>query len=238
MRKSWLALGLVFVLLGLIFYLNYNISVYRETYFEKDSVINYQSGNPLPPERSVSAYLTKDDHFFFNFSKGRYWSNNVPGQFEPTIVEENYSIPYPKIVGFNIKGPSDTVLVEVYLAQGSQIYLISYVNQSEDFTVLPGGNLTFVNVGIEGIINNNGTYTIEAISLVPPSFKTQQVFYGIEEDPPKTMALYTLGNVKTYPYAILLPTGIVIISFGTILSVWSLKSERKLREGRARLRKH
>jgi hypothetical protein len=237
MRKDWLALGLILVLLGLILSLYHNVSIYRETYFAKDIVVNYKPDNPLPPRTSVSAYLAKEDHFFFNFSKGRYWTNNVPGQFEPTIVEENYSIPYPKIVGFNIEGPSDTVSVEAYVAQGSQPYLISYENQSEDFTILPGGNLTFGNVGIEGIANINGTYTIKAVSLVPPSFKTEKEFYGITEDPPINMGLYTIGNAKTYPYAILLPTGILIASSGVILSVWALKTERKLRRRKARFRK-
>jgi hypothetical protein len=219
MRKGWLTLGLIIIFIGLILSFFYNIPVYAESYKVKDT--GYL-------ELSVSANLEAGEHFFFNFSKGQYWTG-VEEVFEPVLVGENYSIPEHKIVTFEIYCPSgDLVETEVYVVEGTMPFLVSYLNQTDDFTPLENGNLTVL-ARIEGIVNISGTYKIEAHSIVPPIFKTEKETLDIEEDPPRDMTLGTIETVETQPYFALLPVGIVLASSGAVLSVWATRAQRKLK---------
>jgi hypothetical protein len=199
--------------------------VYVESYVLKSQVKqNYASGSL---KTNISAYFEVGEHFFFNFSRGRYWTG--PEEiFEPSETHVDFAIPPHKKVTFDIHTPSNNVFeVEVWVVEGQYPYVVIYLNKSDDFTPLRGGNLTLTGVGIEGIINKNGTYTVEVVCIVPPIYKTQTEMLDIYEDPPITMNLYSIQMVETKPYGVLLPLSFVVAFFGIILSVWAAKSERK-----------
>jgi hypothetical protein len=228
MRKYWLAFGLTLLFVSLVFYSVSGLPVYVESFVLKSQVKqNYVSGTL---ETGISGYFEVGEHFFFNFSSGRYWTG--PEEvFEPSETHVDFAIPPHKKVTFDVHTPSNDVFeVEVWVVEGQNPYVVVYLNQSDDFTPLRGGNLTFINVGIEGIINKNGTYTVEAVAIVPPIYKTDIEVLGIDEDPPITMNLYSVQRVETKPYGVLLPSSFVAAFSGVALSAWAAKSERKRRK--------
>jgi len=226
MRKYWFAFGLILLLISLAFYSASGLTVYVESYILKSQVNqDYASGNLTT---SISGYFEVGEHFFFNFTVGRYWGGKEE-VFEPPETHENWSIPSHKKVTFDVQTPSNDVFeVEVWVVSETMCpYVVIYQNQSEDFTPLRGGNLTFTNVGIEGVINKNGTYTVSAVAIVPPIYKTGTEVLRIDEDPPRKMNLYSIQMVETKPYQALLPSSFVVAFSGVTLSVWAAKSEKK-----------
>jgi hypothetical protein len=106
-----------------------------------------------------------------------------------------------------------------------------FYRESEDFTHLPDGNVTFLNVGVEGIVNKNGTYTITAVCIDPPVFKTEnEPPLSINEDPPREMRLYVIKNVETKPYYLLLPTGIFLAVFGVTISILGVAAKKRRKQ--------
>ncbi len=228
MRKYWLALGLILLFVSLVFYSLSGLQVYVESFVLKSQVKqNYVSGNL---ETSISGYFNVGEHFFFNFSRGRYWTG--PEEvFEPSETHKDFAIPPHKKVTFDVYTPSNDLFeVEVWVVEGQYPYVVIYLNQSDDFTPLRGGNLTLINVGIEGIINKNGTYTVKVVAIVPPIYKTSTETLDIDEDPPIAMNLYSVQKVETKPYEMLLPSSLVVAFCGVTLSVWAAKSGRKRRK--------
>jgi hypothetical protein len=230
MRKYWFALGLILLLVSFIFYFASGLPVYVESYVLKSKVTqNYVSGTL---KTKVSAYFEVGEHFFFNFSRGRYWTG--PEEvYEPSETHVDFAIPPHKKVTFDVHTPSNMFEVEVWMVEGQDPYVVLYLNKSDDFTPLRGGNLTVPSsnvVGIEGIINRNGTYTVEVVAVVPPIYKTETEVLDINEDPPITMNLYSVRKVETKPYEVLLPSSFVVAFSGVTLSVWAAKSGRKRRK--------
>jgi hypothetical protein len=228
MRKYWLTFGLILLLVSLVFYSASGLSVYAELFVLKNQVKQDYASGTL--ETSISGYFEVGEHFFFNFSTGRYWTG--PEEiFEPSETHMDFAIPPHKKVAFDVHTPSnDSFKIEVWVVEGRDPYVVIYLNQSDDFTPLRGGNLTFINVGIEGIINKNGTYTVEVVAIVPPIYKTQTEALGIDEDPPTKMNLYSVQRVETKPYEMLLPSSFVTAFSGVTLSVWAARSEKKRRK--------
>jgi hypothetical protein len=217
MRKGWLTLGLIIIFAGLILSYFYNVPVYEKSERIRDTGFL---------ELSVSGNFAIGEHFFFNFSKGQFWTGTEE-IFEPTRVEENYTIPPHKIVSFKISCPSgDLVFADVYMVEGVSPMMVVYINQSDDFTPLEDGNLT-LRARMEGIINRNGTYTIEIMSVLPPIYKTSEETIQLKDDPPRDMTLGVIETVEKHPYFMLLPMGIVFASSGAMLGVWAVKSKKK-----------
>jgi hypothetical protein len=207
-------------------------------YSEKAKVENvYETGGyAVNPINSITAAFDAGDHFFFNFTRGFFWSNQVDGQLEPlTYIGEDIAIPAHKILTFMIDCPSgDAVASEGYMVSGETLYGVFYSNVSDDFTPLSGGNFTFntPETGLEGIIQRSGEYTFRAIALVPPSYKTATEGFKITEDPPRKMWLWLVNEVETQPYLVLLPVGITVASLGAVVCVWATiaKVERRSRK--------
>jgi hypothetical protein len=99
-------------------------------------------------------------------------------------------MPPHKIATFYLHTPSSELSVEVYVVAGTDPFAVVYDNESSDFTPLAGGNLTFTNVGVEGTINRTGTYTMEAVTVVPLVLRDANHTYTMATDPPLTMSLY------------------------------------------------
>lgn len=221
MKKGWFILGLAAILIGLILFSFYNTFVY---------VDNHHVRGMSSLKVEVSGYFDSGERFFFNFSRGRYWTG-AEELFEPSETWEDFYIPPHKKVAFHVITPSNDVCeVEAWVVKGETPYVIIYRNQSSDFTPLPNGNLTFTGAGIEGIINRSGIYTIKAVSIVPPITKTiQEPALGIEDDPPRTMALWKIETVQTQPYSVFLPIGVASACIGAIVIVHSARDKRKRR---------
>jgi hypothetical protein len=227
MKKELFVSGLILIIVGLILSSGYNISVYVESYVLKNSVVNtFEPGSQL--ENSISGYFEAGERVFFNFSRGRYWGGSEE-MFEPGYSTWNFSIPEYKTVSFEIYTPSNDVCeFQALVVYGENPYVIIFYKESEDFTHLPDGNLTFLNVGVEGIVNKNGTYTIKAVCIDPPVSKTRdEPPLSINEDPPMEMDLWTIKNMETKPYHLLLPMGIFLASFGIIISIWGTIATKK-----------
>jgi hypothetical protein len=217
-RENWIAFGLVVIVVGLLFLAFSNGTISVDNYVAAgslDNSINYAAGRP--PQVNVSGNFEVNQHFFFNFSKGRFWGVSYDqnyGGLEPTITDfaPGTSLPPHKIVTFDIYTPSgDVIETEIYVVEGTDPFAVVYLNQSTDFVPLGSGNLTLVNVGLEGTIRNNGTYTVKASYVFPPVYRDANDTYDINTDPPLLMNLWNIDSVETKPYFV------PFISVGTIL---------------------
>jgi hypothetical protein len=240
-RENWVALGLVLIVVALLFLAFSNSPTHADNYVPKGSVDNSNNyANNHPPEVSVSGNFTAGQHFYFNFTKGRYWGlkYDVENQgLEPTITDfaPDTSIPAHKIVGFDLYTPSgDRVNVDVYVIYGTDPFAVVYSNQSADFVSLEGGNLTLAgarDVGMEGTVNRNGTYTVKATAIVPPVYKDENTVYDVNTDPPLIMSLWNIETVETKPYFVpFISIGTILIVSGAVSSIWA--GGRKRRQSR------
>jgi hypothetical protein len=237
MKKKLLVSGLLLIIVGLILFSKYNVPVYLEDYVRKDSVVNtYVAGSPL--QNSISFNFSAGEHIFFNFSRGRYWAGTEE-LFEPAYTGMNFSIEAFKTVSFEIYTPSnDVVEFEAWMPSGLYTYVIIFYNESEDFTHLPDGNLTFSGAGVEAIVNKSGTYNFTAVSIDPPLTPTRNESLGVYQDPPMEMDLSTIENTETKPYYPLLPAGMSVASLGAIISVWgAIATEKRRRVLKSHYRK-
>jgi hypothetical protein len=245
MKKEWLALGLLLILAGLVFLYFSNTSVYNDNYVPKASFDNHVYYNEgLPTKVSLTAYFDVGQRFFFNFTNGRFWGVQYDQQyglepaytnFAPTTAIEAY-----KTAEFYLYTPSgDAVQTEVYLVGGSEVFAVAYLNQSADFVPLLGGNLTFVNVGMEGTIERAGNYTVRVNDIAPDVMRSQTESYNITADfvngisspggdPPLEMYLWTIVTVETKPYFVsFVSAGGVLLFVGTVSSVWAGRPKKR-----------
>jgi len=227
MKKAYLIVGSLLIFLGLILITLHNTPVFVTTYKIKDM---YQAN--VREHIEVTGFFNEEDHFFFNFSSGKYWGGDpLTEPYEPSCDLGEAYIPEHKVVIFQIFTPSKTCIVEAKLPHGLYTFAIIYANKSDDFTILSGGNLTWSNVGIEGIVNKKGNYTIRAMLITPPVYKTR-IGEGeplqIEDDPPQEMTLWLIQEVETKPYFILLPIGATSVMGGVVLVMSSpIKSKKR-----------
>lgn len=227
LKKEYLVVGFSLITIGLIFIGVHNNSVFVQTFEVKD---RYEA--KVRESIEVRGYFEKGDHFYFNFTSGKYWGGEpLTELYEPSCDLGEAYLPEHKIVVFYVDTPSnETCLVEARLPYGIYTFAIIYANKSKDFTPLPGGNLTWSDVGIEGIINKEGNYAIRAVLITPPVYKTR-VGEGeplqIEDDPPQEMVLWVIRDVETKPYFILLPFGITLITCGVVLDLISARDRGK-----------
>jgi hypothetical protein len=92
-----------------------------------------------------------------------------------------------------------------------------------------GGNLTMSHAGLEGIINRNGTYTVNAVEIDPPVYRDQSHTYDIAGDPPLKMSLWTVQTVETKPYFVLcMSAGTILIFSGVATEIWTGTSKMRL----------
>ncbi|MGD0979072.1 MAG: hypothetical protein ABR962_08030 [Candidatus Bathyarchaeia archaeon] len=236
MKKEWLALGLLLILAGFVLLFFSNTSVYQDSYVSRASLnnsVNYSEG--LPTGVSLTAYFNASQRFFFNFSKGRFWGvaydqqhglEPINTEFAPGTAIEPY-----KTVEFYLYTPSgDVVVSEVYLVGGSEIFAVAYLNQSADFVPLPGGNLTFANVGMEGSTERSGNYTVKAIDIEPYIMKSATEMYNMSGDPPLQMNLWNVETVVTRPYfASSVSAGGALLLVGAVSSVWAGRPKKRRR---------
>jgi hypothetical protein len=236
LKKEWLALGLLLILAGFAFLYFSNTSLYNDDYVSKaslDNSVNYNKS--LPTEVSLTAYFNASQRFFFNFTKGRFWGVQYDQQngLEPANMNfaPNTTIPPYKTVEFYLYTPSgDVVLSEVYLEGGTEIFAVAYVNQSADFVPLPGGNLTFVNVGMEGRIERSGNYTVKANDIEPYVMKSATEMYNMSGDPPLEMNLWNVETVGTKPYFVSsVSVGGALLFVGAVSSVWAGRPKKRRR---------
>jgi hypothetical protein len=236
----WLVFGLSLLLVGLVLSPLYNTVVMADIFALENEVRNiYDSGGyALNPVSSVSTELSEGERFFYNASKGFFWSNNVPGQLEPTWIEENFTIPPFKILTIMIDCPSgNSSMVDIYYISGTSPYAVFYRNQTDDFVALELGNFTsaYHFVGVWGIAQKSGVYNFGAYAVLPTSYKTSTEGFTVTQDPPRVMQVWNVGEVETYPYMVLLPIGAVMASIGAVSSVWAYKAKTGL-TGRSRKR--
>jgi len=233
-RKEPLAFALILIIVGFVLFYFSGTVVNQDQYALKASIdnnVSYAEGSPML--LSVSAHFDSGQRLFFNFTTGRYWGllYDQENGMEPAMTNfaPNASINPYKIAVFYIYTPSnDTVVTEIYVVGGNQIYSVVYTNQSADFTPLNGRNCTFYNVGLEGIAQANGNYTLKIDAVDPPIRYDQTKTYFINSDPktgdpPTAMMLYSIATAATKPYLVSgVFAGVLIISLGIILSVWAL----------------
>jgi len=238
-RKEWFGLGLILVIAGLLLLGFSNTPVYGDSYLQRGSLDNSLI-YPGVPKVSVLGYFEAGQRFLFNFTKGRFWGVKYDidnGGLEPGFdVNADVSIPQHKILTFAIYTPSsDDFIVEVYLVSGTSPFMVVYDNQSADFVPLDGGNLTS-NAAMEGTINRTGNYSVEATALVPPALQDVGHYYGVAQDPPETMVLWSIEAVATRPYFVSsVSVGAMLILIGTGCSAWagiSKKPSKHLRKTR------
>lgn len=227
MKKEYFVVGFSLIIIGLIFIGVHGNSVFVSTYEVKD---RYEA--KARENIEVRGCFKEGDHFYFNFTSGKYWGGEpLTELYEPSCDLGEAYIPEHKIVVFYVYTPSnETCVVEARLPYGMYTFAIIYANKSNDFTPLSGGNLTWIDVGIEGIINKEGNYTITAVLITPPAYKTrigEGAPLEIEDDPPQEMVLWIIRDVETKPYFILLPFGVTLIICGIILDLISVKRRGK-----------
>jgi hypothetical protein len=253
-KKEWFALGLVLIVAGFALLSFSNTVVYTDNYLAQGSLDNtvYEHSG-LTPRVSVSGHFDAGQRLWFNFTKGNFWGVQYDIQnegLEPANTEfaPGTAIEPYKTIYFNLYTPSgDVVSTEVYLVGGTEPFAVVYFNQSADFVPLPGGNLTFASVGVEGTIERTGNYTIVATTIQPLVRKDAQNTYdvvansitgkgAVQADPPLTMNLWSIDAVETKPYLVSFVTvGAVILVPGVISSVWATRPKR--RRARDRLNK-
>jgi hypothetical protein len=234
-KKEWFALGLILILAGLTFLYFSNTSIDVNSYVVRGLLDNYVYYNQsLSPWLNVSGYFEAGQHFFFNFSKGVFWGsqydvNNMglePGntEFAPGTAIERY-----KTVDFDLCTPSgDVVSTEVYVVQGAAPFAVVYFNQSADFLPLLGGNLTFVNVGIEGVTERTGNYTVIATAVNPLVHRDATHLYDITTDPPTRMTVYRIDQAVTKPYFVSsVSAGGVLLVIGAVSSGWAGRPKKR-----------
>ena len=246
MKKEWLALGLLLILAGLVLVYFFNTSVYNDNYVPKaslDNLVNYNEG--FPAELSLTAYFEAGQRFFFNFTKGRFWGSSYDQAYGLEPANTNFAPdtaiePY-KTAEFYLYTPSgDMVLCEVYLMGGTEVFAVAYVNQSEDFVPLPDGNLTFANnLGMEGIAERSGNYTVKVNDIEPYVMESATEMYNITAyflngisspggDPPLQMYLWNVETVETKPYFVSsVSAGGVLLFVGAVTSVWARRPKNR-----------
>lgn len=234
MKKEWFALGLILIIAGLAFLGFSSTVVYAENYVSRgslDNSVNYQTGRAT--KLSVSGYFEVGERFFFTFTNGRFWGSQYDiAHFglEPEFdFAPNTTIREYKTVDFDLYTPSgDVVWTIVYLISGTGHFAVVYQNQSADYVPLVDGNLTFTDVGVEGTIARNGTYTVTAASIDPPVHFNETTIYQIAGDPPLAMNLYDIETVKTMPRLVSFASvGTVLMVSGVVLGVWASKPKRR-----------
>lgn len=242
MKKEWLAFGLLLILAGLVLLYFSNTPVYKDNYVPEASIdnsVNYDNG--LPAELSVTANFTVGERLFFNFTKGRFWGLSYDQEYglEPANTEfaPGTAIEAYKTAEFYLYTPSgDVVVSEVYLVGGSAPFAVTYpYNLSSDFVPLPGGNLTFVNVGIEGTVERTGNYTVKVNDIEPYVMQDASHTYNISSDPttgdpPLGMYLWNVGTIETKPYFLsFISAGGVLLLVGVVTSIWAGRPKRRRR---------
>ena len=227
MKKSYVFAGLLIFIVGLALTFLHDYPINVESYEQRGYIKNtYQPGGELLT--TVSGNFSAGERLFFNFTRGRYWTG-VEEPMEPGFdVNPGVAIPRHKIVAFVIQTPSgQNCNVDAYVVEGESTFMVIFRDKVDDLEPLPNGNLTFQNVGAECLVKKNGTYTVQAYSIVPLIYKTMEEVLTLEEDPPRIMALWCIKNATIYPYQFLLPFGLFLIFLGLVLGVWGLKGKRR-----------
>lgn len=228
-RENLIGLSLIVIILGLLVLVFANSPVKAENYVLKAEVDNSQT----PFKLSVSGYFEAGQVFFFNFTKGSYWGvkyDQENGGLEPTLTDfaPDTSLPPHKIVTFYLHTPSDSLGLEVYVVGGTDPFAVTYQNESSDFVPLTGGNLTFVNLGVEGTVNRSGNYTIEAVTVIPLILRDVNDSYTLATNPLALMRLWNINSVETTPYFVaFVSMGSILIGSGAVASVWAVTSKRR-----------
>lgn len=245
-RENVLALGIVLIIVALVILSLSNSPTYGDKYVQEAIVDN---SNQASLSVVVSAHFDAGQHLFFNFTKGHYWGNEYDdnnGGLDPGMdIGTNCSIPSYKEIYFSLYMPSgDNLSVGVYLAGGTDPYIAVLYNQSAEFTPLSGANETFQDVGLEGITNVSGTYTVEGESIYPLILRTTDQTYsivaspGIGADPPLNMGLWNIETVESKPYLIPFVTlGTILIASGAVSLVWTGKPRRRPNRHNKRIKK-
>jgi hypothetical protein len=234
LKKEWFALGLILIVAGFAFLYFSNTSVYVNNYVQIASIdnsVNYNKGYPL--QLNITAHYDVGQRFFFNFSKGRFWGVQYDQEvaLEPPnmMFAPNASIEAYKTAEFYVYTPSgDMVVSEVYLVGGKSIFAVTYLNQSADFVPLSGGNLSFYYVGIEGIVERSGNYTITANDIEPYVMQSATQQYTMQTDPPLQMYLWNLETTSSKPYLVSsVSVSGVLFFVGAVTSVWAGRPKRR-----------
>ncbi len=242
-KENWVALGAVLIILALITMVFSNVSSGTENYIPKASVDN----SPLGSSNVViSGNFEAGQNFLFNFTKGHFWGvqyDQQNGGLEPADNQfaPNATIPPYKEIYFGLIGPSGYRLeVGVYLDGGVEPYAVVVYNETADFalaqfTPISGRNLTEDNVGIQGITNATGNYTVIAETIAPPVYRALNMTYDVVAnpsenvlaDPPLQMGLWNVETGETKPYLIPVATmGAILLVSGVGSVVWAVKPSR------------
>lgn len=241
-KENWFALGLIFVVLGLVTFAFANISVKAEDYSLVASVDNTQT----PTKVSISGNFASGEQFFFNFTKGHYWGveyDQTNGGLEPqwNDFSNTTSLPPYKVVTFYLHTPSGgSVPIDVYVIHGTDPFAVVYENQTSDYTPLWGGNLSLINLGVAGIINQPGIYGIEGVSVVPLILKGpgQNNTYTLVQDPPLLMKLWTVNTSESVPYFIpSISLGTIVIASGVGSCIWAIAPKKQGRHSKKTAKK-
>jgi hypothetical protein len=242
-KKEWFVLGLTLIILGLALVSLRGTTVYQDGYLSRGSLDNYHMyyDKGLSPQRSVSGNFTTGENFFFNFTKGRFWGvqydiNNKGLEPPNNDFAPNTTIPGYKTVDFLIHTPSgDTVWSIFYVVGGAEPFAVTYFNESADFVPLAGGNLTFVNTGMNATIERAGNYTVEAVSVDPSVHQDENHTYDITTDPPTAMNLYSVEKVGTTPYFMSsISAGAVLMAVGVVSSFLAARPKNKQKRVRSK----
>lgn len=237
-KKDWFALGLILIIAGLVLVSLSNTVSNKSNDVLRASVDNIQNMNSgSPTQVSVTAYFNADQHFYFNFTSGRYWGDAYD-QYDPANMNfaPNNSIDPYKTLSFYIYTPSgDVVSSEVFLVYGTQPYAVVYLNQSTDFVPLTGGNLSLGVARMEGQTTRAGNFTFVATSIDPYVEHLSAidlydvVGHGrIGADPPRQIYLYNINTVATKPYfSLFLVVGPLLVIVGAVPFVWATRPKKK-----------
>jgi hypothetical protein len=230
-KENLIGLGVFLLILSLFVFVFAEIPAKTENYVLKDSVDNSNT----PFRFSLSGYYEAGQTLFFNFTKGSYWGVKYDvenGGLEPSISDfgQNTSLPEHKIVTFYLHTPTSNIGIDVYVVSGTDPFAVVYLNESNDFAPITGGNLSFVNLGVEGTINTPGTYSMQASAVVPLILRAENDSYTLATNPPALMRLWNVNFLETTPYfvpSVLL--GATLVISGTCSCIWAVSSRRRQR---------
>jgi len=165
---------------------------------------------------SVSADLEQNDKMVVEIRYGADWPR---GYFEP--YEENPDIGLLFVL-VNVEEPSgNTTQFDVVYAQSSDVTValwnISVVKQGGINTTALYDQYRNTYTAVGGIVPQNGTYTVEV---------DKEGMWPSRFDPPAYLGIFKGVIEIEYPYAFLLPTGIVVGIVGTATSIYGWRSTR------------
>jgi hypothetical protein len=221
MRRAWFAIGLAFVLLGIILAANAQQTVLED----KIESVKLAS---VTAESSVSANMQKGDKMVVEIRSGVDWPD------DPLEVDEHL---YPGygilVVTLNITDPTgNATTYDIIYGRLEDRRAVAFLN----ITITHQGGLNTTGLykkelnmyeGIGGVTMYSGTYTV----TVP-----QNWIYPPKESPPAALEIYkgTIVKATKYPYMYYLPSGMVLGAVGVVASVLALRSPKRVIRSKSR----